>query len=147
MAMLKKEELNLPSDEIETMIGPSVQVEGDFSAAGDVIVEGTVTGKLKTLKNLRVGDNAKIFASVQAANALISGEIQGNVKISENLELTNTARVFGDIKAKVVTVAPGATFNGKCQIGESKKTKPEEQGKSSSGQNKESLQKKTVVKK
>lgn len=120
--MFKKDE---NSTEIETIIGPSVHVEGDFVAAGDVVIEGTVSGKLRTEKNLRVGQNAKIYASVMAANALIAGEVQGNIKVREALELTNTAKVFGDIKTDVLTVAPGATIIGKCQVGEDKKSKPE----------------------
>ena len=112
-------------EEIETIIGPSVQVEGDFVAAGDVVVEGMVSGKLKTEKSLRVGTGAKIFASVTAANALIAGEVQGNVKVEGNLELTSTARIFGDVKAKTLTIASGACLHGKCQAGEDRKSKLE----------------------
>lgn len=121
--MFKKEEGII--NETETIIGQSVHVEGDFVAAGDVVVEGTVSGKLMTERNLRVGEGAKIFANVTAGNSLIAGEIQGNVKIKENLELTNTAKVFGDVKAKVLTMAAGAVLHGKCQIGEEKKSKVE----------------------
>ncbi len=120
--MFKKEE---GIDEVETVIGPSVQVEGDFVAAGDVIVEGVVSGKLRTEKNLRIGEGAKIFANVAAANALIAGEVQGNIKIKESLELTNTAKIFGDIKARVLTVTSGSILHGKCQVGEEKKSKLE----------------------
>lgn len=112
-------------EEIETIIGPSVQVEGDFITAGDIVIEGTVSGKLKTEKNLRVGTGAKIFANVSAANALIAGEIQGNVKVDGNLELTNTARVFGDVKAQTLSIATGACLHGKCQAGEEKRSRPE----------------------
>ncbi|MFA6215300.1 MAG: polymer-forming cytoskeletal protein [Patescibacteria group bacterium] len=110
-------------DEIETIIGPSVQVEGNFVANGDIIIEGVVSGSIKTEKNLRVGAGAKIYADIAAANALIAGEIQGNIKIKDNLELTNTAKVFGDIKTQVLTVAAGAALIGKCIAGEDKKTK------------------------
>ncbi len=117
--MFKKE----GGDEVETIIGPSVQVEGNFVANGDVIVEGTVSGSIKTEKNLRIGQGAKIFANISAANALIAGEVQGNIKIKENLEFTNTAKVFGDVKTKVLSISAGASLNGKCVAGEEKKTK------------------------
>lgn len=112
-------------NEVETIIGPSVQVEGNFVAAGDVIVEGIVAGTLKTEKNLRIGEGAKIFANVSAANALIAGEIQGNIKIKESLELTSTAKIFGDVRSKILSVALGAVIHGKCMIGEEKKSKLE----------------------
>lgn len=118
--MFKKE-----GGEVETIIGPSVQVEGNFSAAGDVIIEGTVSGSVKTDGHLRVGAGARIFADVTAASAIIAGEIQGNVRIHDNAELTNTAKVFGDFKAQTLTISPGAALHGKCSAGEEKKSRLE----------------------
>jgi cytoskeletal protein CcmA (bactofilin family) len=114
-------------DSVVTVIGPSVKVEGDLATEGDVVVEGTVIGSLKTEKNLKVGEQARIFAAVQATNALVAGEIQGNLKVKERLELTATAKIFGDIKTKTIIVASGAILNGKCVMEErkGKSEKPE----------------------
>lgn len=102
--------------EIETVIGPSVKVEGNFRGQGNVIVEGIVHGSLKTDKDLTVGSGAKISANVIAANAKISGEVKGSVKIKGKLELTETAKIFGDIETEVLSVTPGAILNGKCTM-------------------------------
>ena len=112
-------------DSVETVIGPSVHVEGNFVANGDIVIEGLVSGSIKTEKNLRIGKDAKVYAKISAANAIVAGEIQGNVKIKESLELTSTAKIFGDIKTRTLTVAPGASINGRCISGEDKKTKLE----------------------
>lgn len=120
--MFKKE---TEGDNIETIIGPSVQVEGNFVANGDIVIEGIVAGSIKTEKNLRIGQGAKIYADIFASNALIAGEVQGNIKIKESLELTNTARVFGDIRTNVLNVGVGAILQGKCCAGEEKKSKLE----------------------
>jgi len=117
--MFKKEE----GDSIETVIGPSVRVEGNFVANGDVVVEGIVSGSIKTEKNLRIGPNAKVFAKISAANALIAGEVQGNIRVKESLELTNSAKIFGDVKTNVLSVASGAILHGKCSAGSDKKSK------------------------
>ena len=122
--MFRKDEPQ-PSTEIETIIGPSVKVEGDFAAAGDVVVEGTVIGNLRTERSLRVGEHAKILANVSAGTALVAGEIQGNVKVREGLELTATAKIFGDVKTKTISIAAGAVLMGKCAAGEEKRLKPE----------------------
>lgn len=119
---------NKGGDEVETIIGPSVQVEGNFVANGDIVIEGSVSGSIKTAQNLRIGENARIFASVAAANAVIAGEVQGNVKIQESLELTQNAKIFGDIRAKVISVAAGASIHGKCLVGVDKKTRLEKLG-------------------
>jgi len=112
-------------DEIETVIGPSVQVEGNFIANGNVVIEGTVSGSVRTEKNLKVGSEAKIFASVSADNAFIAGEIQGNVTCHGSLELASSAKIFGDIKTNMLMVATGAVLIGRCQAGDSKKARLE----------------------
>jgi len=103
--------------EAETIIGPSVRVQGDFVGQGNVIVEGVVKGSVKTKGDLKVGEQAKINASISANNAIISGEIKGNIDVQGDLELTAQAKVFGDINAKTINIARGAILNGNCKMG------------------------------
>jgi cytoskeletal protein CcmA (bactofilin family) len=102
--------------ETETIIGPSVKVEGDFVSKGNVTVEGAVYGTLKTDKDLKIGSVAKISANVIAANAFVSGEVKGNVKVHGKLELSDTSKIFGDVEAKTLIMAAGAVLNGKCSM-------------------------------
>ncbi len=101
----------------ETVIGPTVHVEGDFKSQGNVQIEGSLTGSVSTSGNLTVGREAKIKANIQAANAFVAGYIKGNLTVSERLELTASSRVDGDITTKVLVVAEGAQLNGRCQMG------------------------------
>ena len=103
--------------EIETIIGPSVKVKGNFSTRGNVKIEGEVEGSLKTEGGLTIGKNAKIIAQVAANNANVAGEIRGNVKIKGSIELTSTAKIFGDVEAKDANIASGAIINGRWVIG------------------------------
>ena len=111
-----KETPTVNQNEPETIIGPSVKVEGDFVTEGNIIIEGIICGTIKTAKNLKMGAKAKIFANVTAENALVSGEIQGNVKIKDRLELTPTGKIYGDIKVGTLIIAAGSILNGKCQM-------------------------------
>ncbi len=108
------------TQETDTIIGPSVKVEGDFVTEGNIIVEGIICGTIKTSQNLKVGPESKIFANISAANALIAGEVQGNLNISGKLELTSTAKIFGDVKTNSISIANGAVINGKYQMGDTK---------------------------
>ncbi len=103
--------------EPETVIAASVKVEGDFQSEGNVLIEGVVEGSLKTERDLRVGERARITADVSAANATVAGEVRGNLVVSERLELEPTARVYGDVRTKVLVVASGASINGKIAMG------------------------------
>lgn len=116
-----KRENHLPGgagdfNNVETIIGPSVKVEGDFVGHGNLMIEGVVKGTVKTDGSLTVGEKSQITASISAANAVVSGEIKGNIIVKGSLELTSTARIAGDITAKGLTIASGAIFNGKCEM-------------------------------
>ena len=101
-------------DDVETVVGPSVHVEGDFFSEGNILVKGIVYGTVQTSKRLTVEPGAKIFASVKAGVAIISGEIKGNVKAADRLEVTGTARIVGDIDCQTLVVEAGALLSGKA---------------------------------
>lgn len=108
---------NGPSkDDVETVVGPSVNVEGDFASEGNIVVKGSVAGSVHTSRHLSVEVGARIMANVRAGSARISGEVKGNVKVKDTLELTATARVVGDIEAKVLVVEAGALIFGKITM-------------------------------
>ena len=104
------------ADEVETVVGPSVQVEGDFVSEGNIIVKGTVSGSVKTSKLLSVEVGAKILANVKAGDAVISGQVKGNIIAVNRIELTQTAEVLGDIQCQTLLIAPGAVLQGKVNM-------------------------------
>lgn len=105
---------NQTPNETETIIGPSVKVEGNFKSEGNITVEGIVQGSLKTNHDLKIGPTAKIKAEVEANNLFLAGEIRGNIKIKEKTQLKNSAKIFGNIETKVLSIEEGAIINGKC---------------------------------
>jgi len=103
-------------DDVETVVGPSVHVEGDFASEGNILVKGSVSGNVKTSKLLTVEKGAQILANVRAGSAHISGNIKGNVKVEDRIELTATAQILGDISCSVLVVEPGALVQGKVTM-------------------------------
>ena len=104
------------ADEVETVVGPSVVVEGDFASEGNILVKGTVSGSVKTARLLTVEPGAKIMANVRAGDAIVAGEVRGNVKVDQQLELTASARVLGDVQCQVLVIAAGALLQGKVSM-------------------------------
>jgi cytoskeletal protein CcmA (bactofilin family) len=100
----------------ETVVGPSVKIQGDLNSEGNIRIEGSVMGKIQTTQSVHVGEAASIQADMQAGNAIVAGQIQGNVKVAGNLILQSTARVNGDIACAVLRVEDGALFSGKCNM-------------------------------
>lgn len=107
--------------DIETIVGPSVKVEGDLNSDGNIVIEGQVNGKIKTSKHLRVEEGAKISADVSADSALVAGEMRGNIKLASVLELTPTAHIYGDVTTKTLIMASGAILHGHCTMDENEK--------------------------
>jgi len=105
------------NQELETIIGPSVKIKGNFSSNGNIQIEGTLSGSLETSGDIKVGQEAKIQANIIAGNILVAGQITGTIKAT-NVVLTASAKITGDIETKALTIEEGATFNGKCAMGE-----------------------------
>ena len=108
--------VSVTDDNVDTIVGPSVNVEGDFASEGNIIVKGTVTGSVNTSKTLLVEPGAKIVANVKAGSATIAGEVRGNMKVREYVELTSTARIVGDIEASTIAMEAGALLYGKVAM-------------------------------
>ena len=104
------------SGEMETIIGSSVKVEGNFKSGGNVTVNGIVQGSIKTSRDLKVGKSAKLKAEVSANNLFLQGEIRGNVSVKEKAQLTSSSKILGNIETKTLSVEEGAVINGKCTM-------------------------------
>lgn len=102
----------------ETIVGATVKVEGDLASDGDIKIDGEVTGKIKTTKNLYVGPTAKIQADIEAQNAVFAGLVKGDIKIKDSLILQETGKVDGNISCGRLAIAEGAHFSGSCAMPE-----------------------------
>lgn len=108
--MWKKEEFK----EIETIIGPSVRLEGHFLSQGNVRIAGALSGSLQTQGEVKIDQGSQVNANIIASKVVVGGEVQGDIKAAESIELLNSAKVAGNLETKVLSIAPGAIFNGKC---------------------------------
>ena len=140
--MFNKNQSALPQKNVETIIGPSVKLEGKFKGEGDLVVEGILIGGLETKKNLKIGTDAIVQANIRADNAFVSGKIKGNISVKGKLEVTNTAIILGDIRAKIISIESGALIQGKVimpvqNITEPIKEKEEEKKKEEEKESKE----------
>lgn len=102
--------------ETETVIGPSVHLEGNFNSQGNIQIAGSLSGSLQTAGIVKVEAGAMVHANIVAKEVIIDGEVKGDVKAAERLELGPTARLWGNIETKVLSVAPGAFLSGKCNM-------------------------------
>jgi len=100
-----------------TLIGKGSTVEGTIEAFGNIRIEGTVKGDVRSKSKVVLSDSAKLEGTILSQNAEIAGEIKGKVEVSDLLVLKSTAVVHGDIVTNKLVVEAGATFDGSCKMG------------------------------
>lgn len=114
--MFNKESRLEKIKDAETIIGPSIKVKGNFNGKGNIIIDGTLEGSLKTDANVFIGEKARVNANIDANEALISGEISGNIKIKKYLAIGKTAYITGDVQCGEISIERGALINGQIIV-------------------------------
>src|SRR5579872_6631190 len=93
-----------------TVIGPSILIDGKLTGDEDLTVRGRVEGELTLTKTLIVESTGIVKANVSVKNAIVSGAVVGNITAVESVELTKEGRMVGDIHAPRVILVDGASF-------------------------------------
>jgi len=124
--MFKNEEKKAVTEMVNSsnVIAKETKIVGEIVAQGNIRIEGTVEGTLRSEKKVVIGDSAKVIGNINAVDIEISGYIEGQVKCTETLYLKKTAVIKGDMYTKKLVVENGASFNGKCQMTEDTKMEP-----------------------
>jgi cytoskeletal protein CcmA (bactofilin family) len=100
----------------QTVIGSSIVVDGEISGDEDLVVHGTVKGKVTLKENLFVEGSGVLEADVETAAAEVAGQITGNIVATQRIELKPDSKVMGDIRAPRVLIADGAMFKGNIDM-------------------------------
>jgi len=100
-----------------SIIGESLHFKGELSAGEDLIIEGTVEGKINQGKCcLTLTPKGKILADVRATKIFIEGYVKGNLHATVGVTVRASGQVEGNIVAPKVALEEGATFNGSIEM-------------------------------
>ena len=98
-------------------IGKSVVIKGELSGSEDLVIEGTVDGKVELSEHvLTVGSHGKLKAEVFAKIVIVLGEVVGNITASEKVDIRDSGSVDGDIVSPRVAIAEGAHLRGSVDM-------------------------------
>lgn len=103
------------------IIGAGTLIEGNITSNGDIRVDGTLNGNLKTKGKVIVGESGRVKGEVHCKIFEIEGNIEGKVFISELLSLRANSHLIGDITTNKLAIEPGAVFTGKCDMSDKNK--------------------------
>lgn len=100
------------------LIGAGTEITGDVNSNGDIRIDGTLNGNLKTAGKVVIGETGKVKGEIDCKNSEVLGQIEGKIKVGELLSLKATAKIFGDIVTKKLAIEPGSKFTGNCNMGD-----------------------------
>jgi len=99
-----------------TVIGSSIVIDGEISGDEDLVIQGTVKGKISLKESLYVEGSGVVEADIDTQNVEIAGRVTGNIVASDKVELKADCRVVGDVKAPRILIADGASFKGNVDM-------------------------------
>jgi len=99
-----------------TVIGSSLVIDGEISGDEDLVIQGTVKGRISLKESLFVESSGVVEADIETQNVEIAGRVTGNISASDKVELKTDCRVVGDIKAPRILIADGAAFKGNVDM-------------------------------
>lgn len=89
-------------------------IQGNSQAA-EIFADGAkVTGELRSMGSIKVGQSTVIIGNIYANSAVIAGAIKGDIDVKGPVILDTSAIVMGDIKSKSVQINNGAVIEGMC---------------------------------
>jgi cytoskeletal protein CcmA (bactofilin family) len=99
-----------------TVIGAGITIEGEISTDEDVVVQGTVRGKLTAKDGVVVEQGGVVEADITGGPLSVGGSVTGNVNSTDRVDLQPGARMVGNVKATRITIADGAQFKGNVDM-------------------------------
>ncbi len=98
------------------LLGVGTEIVGNIISNGDIRIDGSLSGNLKTKGKVVIGETGTITGEIQCKNSDVEGNIEGKIVVTELLTLKATSNVNGDIVAKKLAIEPGAKFTGHCNM-------------------------------
>jgi len=99
-----------------TLISRGTKVVGDLHFAGDLQIEGTVTGNIIADNGndakLVVAEKGRVEGEIRVPMVIINGSVNGNVYSTKHVELAAKAVVEGNVHYQLIEMVKGSQVNG-----------------------------------
>jgi cytoskeletal protein CcmA (bactofilin family) len=99
-----------------TVIGAGITIEGEVTSDEDVVVQGTLKGKLSTKDAVSIEHGGVVEADISGGPVAVGGTVTGNITSTDRVDLQTGAKVIGNVKATRITIADGAQFKGNVDM-------------------------------
>ena len=104
------------------ILSSGVSIKGSVKFQKELLIDGSVEGKIDSNGRLTIGEHAKIKGEIRTKSVIVDGTVEGNITAAERCELRAGCTVNGDIESPRLVVDEAATFIGSAKIATSKAT-------------------------
>jgi cytoskeletal protein CcmA (bactofilin family) len=105
-----------PPEAQGSVLGATLVFKGELRADEDFVLQGRVEGSIQHSKNLTIGTEGFVKGDSRASTIIVDGTIEGDLYALDSISLRATAKVQGNLLAPRISIADGATFNGKVDM-------------------------------
>jgi cytoskeletal protein CcmA (bactofilin family) len=100
----------------ESIIGPTLRIEGNLIIQKGVRIDGIVDGNILQQDGqnavVAISEHAVVTGDVRANSVIVAGHLKGNIFSNTRVELIKTARIDGNISYNSIGMEIGAAING-----------------------------------
>jgi len=103
----------LAAPDCDSVIGPSITINGDISGNEDLTIHGQVEGGINFREHsVSIGPTGRVVADIVAENIIVEGKLKGDLRGSQQVTVAATGQVSGDIHSPRVVLNDGCQFKG-----------------------------------
>src|SRR5210317_1646094 len=88
-----------PPEQVISIIGPGMRIDGDCDTDGAVRIEGVLHGNVRAGKAVVVGKDGLVEGDIFTQDAVISGRVVGTLRAESRLEVQSTSEIKGEVVA------------------------------------------------
>ncbi len=99
-----------------SILGPTLRFKGELRAEEDFTLQGQIEGSIHHTQNLTIGPDGVVKGDSRALNVVVEGTVEGDLYALESISVRATARVTGNLFAPRISIAEGASFNGRVDM-------------------------------
>ena len=95
-----------------SVLPPTLHFKGELSADEDLLIQGTIEGKIHHTQRVTVGKQGTVKANINAQVIRVEGAVEGDLSADRSVYLDESGNLRGNIRAPSVCLVEGAHFNG-----------------------------------
>jgi cytoskeletal protein CcmA (bactofilin family) len=110
-------------DDISGFLAEGTEIHGEVRFRDVLRVDGKITGKVISEKELVVGETGEVEADVEVGILSVSGRVAGTIHVKEKMEIHPKGRVVGDVTLEKpnLVIHEGGVFEGNIDMNAGKR--------------------------